>query len=103
MFFVSVADKGLSVGVSWCKWFRINTCGWFVSVDNKGVKWSENRGADSAEEEVPEGEGRMDLSADRRLAEVPGERQMVQPRLVDGVRMVVEESGVLRLRFGWAK
>ena len=74
MFFVSVADKELSVSVSG---LESTLADWFVSVDNKRVKRSENSRAlpDSAGEEGPEREDRMDLSADQRLAGVPAARQ----------------------------
>jgi len=55
----------------------------------------------SAGEEVPERECLTDLSGDQRLGEVPAARQTV--RLVAGVRMVLEESAVFRLRIGSAR
>jgi hypothetical protein len=45
----------------------------------------------------------MDLSVGQPVAEVLAARQMVRGRLAAGVRMVVEESAVLRLRIGWAR
>ena len=98
-FLVSVADKGLSVC---CKWFRINSCRWLVSVDSRGVKRSKNAEAlpASAGEEAPEWEGRMDLSADRRLAEVLAAGRTVQRRKVARVRVVLldQAEGQLRVR-----
>jgi len=78
VFFVSVADKELSVSVSG---LESTLADWFVSVDNKRVKRSENPEAlpASAGEEAPEREGRMDLSASQPLAEVLAARRMVQP------------------------
>jgi len=98
-FFVSVASTGLRVRVSG---LESTVAGTSVSVDSKGVKRSENPEAfpASVEEAAPEREGRMDLSADQRLAKVPAARQMVGPRLLAGVRMVVEKSALLQLRTG---
>ncbi len=78
VFFVSVADKELSVSVSGLESTLTGEC---VSVDNKRVKRSENPEAlaASAGEEAPEREGRMDLSAGQPLAEVLAARRMVQP------------------------
>ena len=107
MFFVSVADKRLSVVVSG---LESTVAGVSVSVDSKGVKKGENLKAlpASAGEEVLEREGRMDLFAEQRLAEVLAVRRMVRRRLAAGVRVavVVEESAVLRLRMerrGWGQ
>ena len=101
MFFISVASTGLRVYVSG---LESTLTGISICVDNKGVKRSENLEAlpASAAEEASELEGRTDLFADQRLAEVPAARQMKRRRRVAGVRMGVEESAVLRLRIGWA-
>jgi len=101
VFFISVASTGLRVYVSG---LESTLTGISVCVDNKGVKRSENLEAlpASAGEEAPELEGRTDLFGGQQLAEVPAARQMVGRRVAAGVRMVVEESAVVRLRIGWA-
>lgn len=68
-FFISVADKGLTLTVSSLESTDAGGC---VSVDPKGVKrihGPETLPA-SAGEEAPGREGRMDQPADQRLAEV---------------------------------
>src|SRR5216683_7210190 len=94
MFFVSVADKELSVSVSG---LESTLTGWFVSVDNKKVKRSENLEAlpASAGEEAPEREGRMDPSAGQPLAEVLAAR-----RKAAGVRVLLDQTAVRRVRIG---
>jgi hypothetical protein len=73
-----------------------------VSVASKGVNRSEKAEAlqASAGEEAPEQEGLTDLSGDQRLAEVPAARQMVQRREAAGVRMVLDQAAVRRVRIG---
>jgi hypothetical protein len=93
MFLVSVADKGLRVGVSGLEstLARIS-----VSVASEGVTRMENSETlpASAEEELPEWEGQMDQSADQRLDEVLAGMRMLWRPLGAAVRVVVvvEES-----------